>query len=116
MKIVPYAEIKATHIENDVASGVDGRVLVGKSDGANNFFMRIFEIAPGGYTPRHAHDWEHEMFIHAGTGEIFGQGSWHSVETGYVVFMPANEEHQIKNTGRELLKVICVVPSRAPEL
>ncbi|HOW57218.1 MAG TPA: cupin domain-containing protein [Smithellaceae bacterium] len=116
MKIMPYSEIKATHVDNDVARGVAGRVLVGKSDGADNFCMRIFEIAPGGYTPRHTHNWEHEMFIHAGAGEIYGQGRWHSVATGSVIFMPANEEHQIKNTGTDLLKVVCIVPSQAPEL
>jgi quercetin dioxygenase-like cupin family protein len=41
-------------------------VVIGKQDGAQNFSMRVFEIAPGGHTPKHAHPWEHEMFIMRG--------------------------------------------------
>jgi quercetin dioxygenase-like cupin family protein len=116
MLIKKYAEIKATHFDNDAARGVDARVLIGKSDGADNFFMRIFEIAPGGYTPRHSHDWEHEMFVHSGQGEFYGNGMWNKVGKDSAVFVPKNEEHQMKNTGSEMLVVICLVPAKAPEL
>jgi quercetin dioxygenase-like cupin family protein len=116
MKIVPYTDIQPTHFDNEMAKGVDGRVLIGKKDGANNFCMRIFEIAPGGHTPQHAHAWEHEMFIHEGSGEIFCDGRLMRVQTGFAVFVPANLEHQIRNTGPALLKVICLVPAIAPEI
>jgi quercetin dioxygenase-like cupin family protein len=33
-----------------------------------------------------------------------------------VVFMPANEEHQIRNTGKEPFVFVCLIPSKAPEL
>jgi len=116
MKIIKYTSVKPTHYGNDQAKGVAGRVVVGKKDGANNFCMRIFEIAPGGNTPKHAHAWEHEMFIHAGQGEIYGNGKWNPVKPGTVIFMPPNEEHQIRNTGSKLLILACLVPSIAPEL
>ncbi len=116
MKIKTYSSVNATHFDNDSAKGVDGRVLIGKDDGANNFCMRVFEISAGGNTPKHAHDWEHEMFIHTGEGEVFGNGRWNKMTAGNVVFIPGNEEHQIKNSGKELLTVICLVPSKAPEL
>jgi quercetin dioxygenase-like cupin family protein len=116
MKIIPYTYIEATHFDNEYVKGVDGRVLIGKSDGANNFCMRIFEIEPGGHTPKHTHDWEHEMFIHEGAGKICCRGEWHPVQSGYVAFVPGGEEHQIENSGKELLKVICLVPAQAPEL
>ncbi|MGD0022688.1 MAG: hypothetical protein ABSC54_10345 [Smithellaceae bacterium] len=51
-----------------------GRVVIGKNDRTNNFCMHIFEIAPGGHTPRHTHAWEHEMVIHADVDEIYGNG------------------------------------------
>jgi quercetin dioxygenase-like cupin family protein len=116
MKIVPYTDIKPTHFDNDAAKGVDGRVLIGKKDGANNFCMRIFEIAPGGHTPKHKHAWEHEMFIHEGSGEIFCDGRATQVQAGFAVFVDANLEHQIRNTGNALMKVICLVPPQAPEM
>ena len=116
MKVIPYNDISPTHFDNELAKGVAGRVLIGKNDGANNFCMRIFEIAPGGHTPKHTHPWEHEMFIHAGNGEIYCGGGWTEILPGHVAFIPANNEHQIKNTGNTLLKVVCLVPPQAPEM
>ena len=116
MKIINYPSVIPTSFESDQVKGVAGRVVVGKNDGANNFCMRIFEIAPGGNTPKHVHPWEHEMFIHAGVGEIFGNDKWNSVRPGTIIFMPPNEEHQVRNKGKELLILACLVPSIAPEL
>lgn len=74
MKIMPYTDVTATHIDNPAAKGVAARVVIGKNDGAENFCMRIFEIAAGGHTPRHSHDWEHEIFVHSGAGEMHCNG------------------------------------------
>ena len=116
MKAVKYADVGATYFDNEKAKGVAARVVIGKADGADNFCMRVFEINAGGNTPMHTHDWEHEMFVHAGEGEIFGNGQWNRVKAGNVLFIPGNEEHQIRNTGRDKLVVVCLVPSTAPEL
>lgn len=116
MKLIDYTSVAPTHFDGSEAKGVDGRVVVGKTDGANNFCMRIFEISPGGFTPKHAHPWEHEIFVHAGTGDVYGNGKWSPIEKGNVIFMPSDEEHQIRNTGQELLIFACLIPSTAPEL
>jgi quercetin dioxygenase-like cupin family protein len=116
MRIKQYAEVEATHFDSREAKAVAARVVIGKKDDAQNFYMRVFTISPGGHTPKHTHDWEHEMFVHVGTGEIFGNGQWHPMKPGNVVFIPANEVHQMKNTGQELLVVVCLVPAHAPEL
>ncbi len=116
MKIKQYADIQPTLFDGGPAKAVAARVVIGRADGAPNFCLRVFEIGAGGHTPRHAHDWEHEMFIPAGAGEIFGNGRWNPVAAGQAVFSPANEEHQIKNTGTETLVVACLVPKTAPEL
>jgi quercetin dioxygenase-like cupin family protein len=116
MKIKEYTEVDATRFDSEVAQGVAARVVIGKKDGAGHFFMRVFIISPGGHTPQHAHDWEHEMFVHAGAGEIYGNGQWNRLQAGNVVFIPADEVHQMKNTGTEALVVVCLVPAHAPEL
>jgi len=116
MKIKQYADIQPTHFDGGPAKGVAARVVIGKQDGADHFCMRVFEIAPDGHTPKHAHDWEHEMFVHSGAGEVYGNGQWQPMNAGKVLFIPANEEHQMKNTGKELLVVVCLVPPKAPEL
>jgi len=116
MKVVHYAAVEATHYNNDQAQGVAARAVIGKADKADNFYMRVFEISAGGHTPKHAHPWEHEMFIHHGEGEVYGNGRWNRVNTGNVLFIACNEEHQIRNSGKDTLIVVCLVPVNAPEL
>lgn len=116
MKVVHYSDGNQTFFDNEVARGVAGRVLIGRDDGAGNFCMRLFQLAPEGYTPKHAHDWEHEIFIHAGQGAVFKKGEWVPVRSGHAVFIPGNEEHQIKNTGTDPLTFVCLIPSGPPEL
>ncbi len=116
MKVSHYTEAQARVFDQAPARGVTGRVAVGQADGAEHFCMRLFEVAPEGHTPRHTHDWEHEIFVHAGTGAVYLDGAWRPVATGSVVFIPGNAEHQIKNTGPEPFVFVCVIPSGAPEI
>lgn len=116
MRVKTIGDIAATKIDNELARGITARVLLGSSDGTENFCMRLFQLAPGGFTPRHTHDWEHEIFVHEGEGEIFGDGDWHPFRRGTVVLVPSGEEHQIRNSGGTELSFVCLVPSSAPEL
>ena len=47
MQVNPYTQAQATHFDGEIAKGVAARVVIGKNDGAHNFYMRFFEIAPG---------------------------------------------------------------------
>jgi len=116
MKITSTEAVEAVHFDNEVAKGVTGRVIIGQADGAENFCMRRFDLAPGGHTPRHAHAWEHEIFFHAGSGEVYRNGQWEAVRAGDAVFVPGNEEHQIRNAGEASLTFLCLIPSGAPEI
>jgi len=116
MKIIAYLEVEPTRFESFQAKGIVGRVVIGKNDNAKNFCMRVFEISAGGNSPFHSHDWEHEVFVHSAEGEFYGNGQWNPVKGGNVVFIPGNEEHQIRNTGTDKLIFVCLVPSGAPEL
>lgn len=116
MKSIQYSDVAPTMFDNEKAKRVAARVVIGKADGATNFCMRVFEIGPGGYTPRHSHAWEHEMFFHAGHGEVLCDGKPNAVDAGSVVLVPGNVEHQIRNTGSQPLVLVCLVPSSAPEL
>lgn len=116
MKIIKYSDVEPTNFENEIMKGFSGRVVIGKNDGANNFCMRVFEISPGGNTAKHTHYWEHEIFIHSGEGVVLSNGEWKTINSESVVFIPPDEEHQIKNTGQIQLIVICLIPSGVPEL
>ena len=116
MKIIHYSQADTKTFDTHPAKGVTGRVVIGKADGASNFCMRVFELTPGGHTPLHTHDWEHEIFFHSGNGGVFQEGKWVGIGSGSVVLIPSNEQHQIKNTGADPLIFVCLIPSGAPEI
>ncbi|PIE64587.1 MAG: cupin [Desulfobacterales bacterium] len=117
MKIVPhFSDQEGQRFHGDVVRGVTGRIIIGKDDGADNFCMRVFTIEPEGFTPCHVHEWEHEIFFHQGNGQVLQGGEWKDVSAGSVVFVPGNEEHQIRNNAESELTFVCLVPKGAPEL
>ena len=52
------------------AAGVEMRMMVGRDDGAPNFAMRHFTVGPGGHSPRHQHNYEHEVFVLEGQARV----------------------------------------------
>jgi quercetin dioxygenase-like cupin family protein len=115
MKINHYSEVEGKRYGIPGWQGILARVVIGKDDGAGHFCMRVLEFPSGAQSLRHSHPWEHEMFIHAGGGEIYGNRGWTAIPTGSVVFIPGHEEHQIRNPGEEPLVIVCLVPAEAPE-
>ena len=93
------------------ADNVEMQMLCGPDDGCPNFAMRKFIVAPGGFTPKHQHDFEHEILILAGEGIAFGNGKEQPIKTGDVLFVPANELHQFKNTSNAPFEFLCMVPA-----
>jgi len=117
MKIVShYSDTDSQLFDGDVVKGVTGRVVIGKNDGAPHFCMRIFTINPGGFTPRHSHEWEHEILIHSGSGQVLQEGTWQDISSGSIIFIPGNEEHQLRNNSDSDLTFACLIPEGAPEL
>jgi len=103
-------DIPATDVEMDGAEGVKIRVIISKEDGAPNCVMRRFTIEPGGHTPYHTHDWEHEIYVLSGEGEARQGDQRHPMNPGTVILAIPNEEHNFSNTGTEPLDFLCIVP------
>ena len=116
MKITGYGDVAGKKFDADSVKDVTGRVVIGGADGAKNFCMRVFEVGPGGFTPRHSHEWEHEIFVHRGRAEVLSGGAWKALSPGDVVFVPGNEEHQLRNAGDETFVFVCLIPAGPPEL
>ncbi len=110
MKVIDYEKIEATPVQQDGAAGCRIRCLIGEPDGAPSFSMRQFEVAPGGYTPKHSHGHEHEVFVLEGTGVVLEGGTEHPLRAGTAVFVPPNQVHQFRNTGSGPLKFLCLIP------
>lgn len=112
-KHVHFTDVAAEPVEIDGARDVLIRWLIAKDDGAENFAMRLFDVKPGGHTPLHQHDWEHEVFIVTGSGELRDKDGKESFQKGDVIFVPSMKWHQFVNTDEELLQFICVIPYKA---
>ena len=109
MKLFNYESVKAIDAENG-ASKVTVRWLITKEMGAANFAMRLFEMAPRGYSPLHSHPWEHEVFILDGAGQVFDGEKATPFTAGDVVFIPPEERHQFQNNSEKPLKFLCLIP------
>jgi quercetin dioxygenase-like cupin family protein len=111
MKVKPIQEHESSAVTIPGAVGATMRMLVGPQDGAANFHMRHFEVAPGGFTPHHQHDYEHEILILRGRGVALSEQGERTLGPGDVVWVPANELHQFRNSGSEPLEFICLIPA-----
>ncbi|MCS7305090.1 MAG: cupin domain-containing protein [Thermoguttaceae bacterium] len=111
MKVFPQELVPAMPVQMEGAVGCRMRRLIGSEEGAQRFTMRLFELDPNGHTPLHQHDYEHEVFVLEGTGQVMdGQQQVHCLQPGTVVFIPPNEMHQFRNTGDGPLRFLCLIP------
>ena len=95
------------------AKGAKMRMLIGPNEHAPNFHMRHFEIEPGGNTPDHAHDFEHEIIILKGSGTAKTTDGDRPFQAGDIIYVPPNEPHSFVNTAQTPCEFICLIP--APE-
>ena len=95
--------------------GAQKKVVIGPNEGAPTFVMRVFDVPPGGASNDHSHDFEHEVLILQGEATCKGDGPDQKVEAGTAYFIPANERHQIVNTGKGNLRFVCLVPLRGED-
>jgi len=104
-------EVPAKDVEMQGAEMVKMRLLLSEEDGALNFRMRFFEVEQGGCSPYHSHNYEHEVLVLDGDGELRGKDQVHPLKVGDVVYVSPNEEHQLRNVGDDKFRFICLIPS-----
>ncbi|RLM68428.1 cupin domain-containing protein [Halorubrum sp. Atlit-26R] len=95
----------------DAAEGLSKGVLLDESDGAPNFAIRRFELAPGSEVPRHTNAVEHEQYVLAGEYVVGIGDEEHAVSPGDALLVPAGVEHWYRNEGDEPGAFICAVPN-----
>lgn len=111
MHVATWDAVEGKTVTDPGAAGVTIRVLMGENVGAPNFAMRRFEVAPGGSTPYHAHPWEHEVYILAGSGVVRRKDGDVPVGPGHFVYVPPDAEHAFANRGDLPLAFLCVIPA-----
>lgn len=110
MIVKHYTDIAAEPVAMAGAEKVTIRWLLGKGSPAPNFWLRLFEVQPGGHSPYHSHPYEHEVFVLEGQGRINAPGGARPVSAGSFALVEPGEEHQFENTGDGPLKFLCLVP------
>jgi quercetin dioxygenase-like cupin family protein len=110
MKVIHCEQLEATPVNMEGA--VDCRMccLIGPNDDAPSFSMRHFTVAPGGHTPKHAHAYEHEVYVLEGAGAVVEGEREHALRPGSAVYVPPNQLHQFRNTGAGPLRFLCLIP------
>lgn len=106
MKIIYYKDVESKEVEG--SSKLKIKWL--NTDGSENFAVRHCEIKSGGFSPYHKHSWEHEIFVLEGEGLAVGENESNQISVGDSISIPSNEIHQIKNTGKLPLRILCIIP------
>lgn len=113
MKIRKADDVADGMVEAGGAKGVRIRLLIHEAEGAPNFYMRLFDVEPGGHTPRHTHDWEHEVYILSGSGTAVTPEGDKPIAAGDCVYVAPGDDHQFRNNGGEELRFLCLIPRTA---
>ena len=113
MKVQHHTQTPSEAVDMEGASGCHVRWLIGAKDTAPNFAMRQYKIEPGGYTPKHFHPYEHEVYILEGEGEVLDGNEPRKLATGDVVYVAPDDVHQFRNTGDAPLLFLCLIPNSA---
>ena len=86
------------------------QIVVGPDDGARNFAMRVFQLAPGASSNEEEHPHDHGVLIMPGRARVLLGQETHEVGPGDVVWVSPNERHRFDCVGPEMLQFLCVVP------
>ena len=113
MQIKKLDQVPANEVTMEGAAGCKVRWLIGEGDKAPTFAMREFEVEPGGHTPKHFHDYEHEVYVIEGSGTIIDGDDERQLAEGDVIFVAPNDIHQFRNTGDSRMRFLCLIPNSA---
>lgn len=112
MIVKHFEQIAAKPVAMEGAEEVLVREVITARDGAPNFAMRVFDVRPGGHTPLHEHNYEHEIFVLAGDGEVTAGQRIVALQRGSLALIQPGTPHQFRNTGAETFRFICLIPLR----
>lgn len=95
----------------DTVNEASMKKLVASEEGWDSHVMRVVELGEGGFSPKHKHPWPHINYIIEGEGTLLLNGEENPIKAGSFAYVPSDALHQFKNTGKGVLKFICIVPN-----
>lgn len=106
------SDVENVTMDNVELKGTSMRRLIGPENGWKGYAMRLFTVEPGGYTPKHSHDWEHINLVLSGEGSLLTGKEETKIKKGSYAYLPSGTLHQFRNTGSEPLEFMCIVPEK----
>ena len=110
MSIGHIDKIPGVKMNHPEVQGATMKVAISPENGWQDHVMRIMEVEPNGYTPKHTHPWPHINYIIEGKGTLLLNGIENPIEAGSYAYVPSDQLHQFKNTSDKILRFICIVP------
>ena len=110
MIVKKYDEVEKEEVKREGAKNISVRWLIGEDSDAPNFYMRFFEVKPGGHSPFHSHPFEHEVYVLEGKGHINTEDKSIPLEKGSFALVVPGEKHQFVNKGDSIFKFLCIIP------
>lgn len=86
------------------------RTLIGGEDGALTTSLHEIIVGKRGSTAMHRHEWEHQLFVEGGRGQLETMEGKIALAPGDVVLVGAGEDHRFAQTGKEPLRFLVVTP------
>lgn len=111
MPVIKYADLKLQPVLMDGVRDASKAVPIDANLWPDHV-VRVFRLKPGGFTPKHSHDWEHVNYIIKGRGKLTIDGEANELSAGDFAFVPPNANHQFENPFDEEFEFICIVPER----
>lgn len=112
MPVVKYSDMQLAAISMAGVSKASKANVIGGAEGWKDHTLRVFRLEPGGFTPRHQHDWEHINHVVKGRGRLRIGDQVHELSEKDFAFVPPNTEHQFENPYSEEFEFICIVPNK----
>lgn len=105
-----------TRHEDDVAyvalPGRDHKMVVGPRPemlGVRSMCGGTADFPPESHAPAHKHEQSEEiLYILSGEGEFYLDGTPEAVRPGSWVYIPTGVEHSIRNTSKDVMRVVYV--------
>lgn len=101
----------ADYAELSQADGVRKAVILDESDGAPNFRMRRYRLAPGAEVPKHTNAVEHEVHTVDGEYVVGIEDEEYTVREGDSLLIPAGTVHWFRNESDAESSFVCMVPN-----
>ena len=105
MYVKDYREVPS---EPGGADGLTVRWVINASQGATNFAMRVFELEPGKARPSPARERTRGLVL-ADEWRVGNLRRMADLKNWFVIFIPAQENHRFRNTGKEVMQFIDVI-------